>query len=210
MSEHLMQFFAFEHLPPHLADVSRPFAALAHHVTESLPRNPERTTALRKLLEAKDCAVRALLSKDPEPPAVAPPEAPGAANTRMPIVLALREHGAGAFDFIVLATLPTEREGKLAEHAAIAARQPAFNACSGPSGDHERTAETRSRVSEANRRAWAEGRRSRTVSAETRAKMSAARRGVKHGPMSEATKAKIAASARARSAERKSQPDHGV
>jgi hypothetical protein len=30
----------------------------------TLPRNPERTTALRKLLEAKDCAVRASIYKD--------------------------------------------------------------------------------------------------------------------------------------------------
>jgi len=43
--------------------VSAPFGELAHHVVEALPRNPERTMALRKLLEAKDCAVRALLWK---------------------------------------------------------------------------------------------------------------------------------------------------
>lgn len=60
--EFLMQFFAFEHLPAHLQEVSKPFAALAAAVME-LPRNPERTVALRKLLEAKDCAVRAALAK---------------------------------------------------------------------------------------------------------------------------------------------------
>lgn len=62
-TEHIMQFFAFSHLPPHLQDVSRPFGELASRIVETLPRNPERTVALRKLLEAKDAAVRALLAK---------------------------------------------------------------------------------------------------------------------------------------------------
>ncbi len=60
--EFLMQFFTYGHLPPRLADVSRPFAEHAERIVETLPRNPERTVALRKLLEAKDCAVRALLA----------------------------------------------------------------------------------------------------------------------------------------------------
>ena len=57
----LEKFFAFEHLPAHLRAVSQPFGELAAHVIKTLPRNPERTVALRKLLEAKDCAVRSLL-----------------------------------------------------------------------------------------------------------------------------------------------------
>lgn len=65
MTEGLMQFFAFGHLPPRLQEISAPFAALAELVVASLPRNPERTTALRKLLEAKDCAVRAALWREP-------------------------------------------------------------------------------------------------------------------------------------------------
>ncbi len=59
----LMQFFAYEHLPPHLQEYSKPFYELATLITLTLPRNPERTVALRKLLEAKDCAVRAKLFK---------------------------------------------------------------------------------------------------------------------------------------------------
>lgn len=59
--EHIEQFFAFAHLPPHLREVSKPFADLAAFVL-TLPRNPERTVALRKLLEAKDAAVRAKLA----------------------------------------------------------------------------------------------------------------------------------------------------
>jgi len=63
-NEWLIQFFAYEHLPAHLQDVSRPFGLLANSLME-LPRNPERTVALRKLLEAKDAAVRARLAGDP-------------------------------------------------------------------------------------------------------------------------------------------------
>lgn len=57
----IMQFFAYEHLPPHLQVVSKPFCELAGRLRSTLLRNPERTVALRKLLEAKDAAVRAKL-----------------------------------------------------------------------------------------------------------------------------------------------------
>ena len=60
----MLQWFEYEHLPGHLQAVSAPFCTLAHRVVRDLPKNPERTTALRKLLEAKDCAVRALLWKE--------------------------------------------------------------------------------------------------------------------------------------------------
>jgi hypothetical protein len=61
--EFIAQFFTYEHLPEHLRAVSKPFCDLAQHIVTTLPRNPERTVALRKLMEAKDCAVRALLAK---------------------------------------------------------------------------------------------------------------------------------------------------
>lgn len=60
----IMQFFAHAHLPAPLAAVSKPFCDLAEEVHRDLPRNPERTVALRKLLEAKDAAVRAMLFKE--------------------------------------------------------------------------------------------------------------------------------------------------
>lgn len=63
MDEPLLQFFAYDHLPGELQEHSRPFSVLAQQIVDTLPRNPERTTALRKLLEAKDCAVRARLFK---------------------------------------------------------------------------------------------------------------------------------------------------
>lgn len=61
--EHILQFFEWAHLPPHLSAVSQPFENIARNIVETLPRNPERTVALRKLLEAKDAAVRARLAK---------------------------------------------------------------------------------------------------------------------------------------------------
>ncbi len=62
--DHILQFFAFAHLPPALQEVSRPFGELAERIVTTLPRNPERTVALRKLLESKDAAVRALVAKE--------------------------------------------------------------------------------------------------------------------------------------------------
>jgi len=61
--EPILQFFEYLHLPPHLQAISQPFSALAKEIVAKVPRNPERTVALRKLLEAKDCAVRAVLMK---------------------------------------------------------------------------------------------------------------------------------------------------
>lgn len=61
--DHIVQFFAYEHLPEPLREVSKPFCDMAQHIVLNLPRNPERTVALRKLLEAKDAAVRAYIAK---------------------------------------------------------------------------------------------------------------------------------------------------
>lgn len=66
MTNRLMQFFEYAHLPEHLQAVSKPFGELARHLDETLPSNAETTVALRKLLEAKDCAVRAVIEKPVE------------------------------------------------------------------------------------------------------------------------------------------------
>lgn len=58
-ADHILRYFHYEHLPESLQQHSKPFCDLARHIVETLPRNPERTVALRKLLEAKDAAVRA-------------------------------------------------------------------------------------------------------------------------------------------------------
>lgn len=57
--EPILQFFAWAHLRDDLKEVSRPFGQLAERLVAVLPRNPERTVALRKLLEAKEAADRA-------------------------------------------------------------------------------------------------------------------------------------------------------
>lgn len=60
-TEHLLGFFTSDHLPEHLARVSRPCGDLADAITTALPDGPELSAGLRKLLEAKDCFVRAAL-----------------------------------------------------------------------------------------------------------------------------------------------------
>jgi len=62
-NHYLMQFFTYGHLPQHLQEISKRFSDIAEFILKELPENQEQTTALRKLLEAKDCAVRARLFK---------------------------------------------------------------------------------------------------------------------------------------------------
>ena len=57
----ILEYFRFTHLPPHLQLMSAVFARAAADVCRMAKRNPERTVALRKLLEGKDAAVRACL-----------------------------------------------------------------------------------------------------------------------------------------------------
>lgn len=59
-TEALLRYFDYAHLPPHLQSISQPFHDLAHALAEQLS-GPEYTAGLRKLLEAKDCMVRAAL-----------------------------------------------------------------------------------------------------------------------------------------------------
>ncbi len=118
MQEVILQFFKYDHLPPHLQTVSAHFHALAERIVATLPRNAERSVALRKLLESKDAAVRAKLNVDPvspdgprspsaapgtqsAPPAARPAERPAAAT----------EPPAGA---VVAPTPPTAPGGPVA------------------------------------------------------------------------------------------------
>lgn len=66
-AEQILRYFKVGHLPEKLARVSRPFCDLALDLVQTLPRSAERTVALRKLLEAKDAAVRAALDPEPAP-----------------------------------------------------------------------------------------------------------------------------------------------
>lgn len=58
---HVAQYFTYMHLPEHLRAVSENCAHLAEDMIRELPDGPELTAGLRKLLEAKDCFVRAAL-----------------------------------------------------------------------------------------------------------------------------------------------------
>ncbi|BDI36126.1 hypothetical protein HVY77_02735 [Escherichia coli] len=61
MASPVMKYFAYEHLPASLQEVSKPIGDLARKMDESLPDGPEKSVGLRKLLEAKDALVRAKL-----------------------------------------------------------------------------------------------------------------------------------------------------
>lgn len=63
--EPMMQFFAYAHLPDHLKAVSQHFHELARRIVLTMPRNPERAVALRKILEAKDAACRSAIYREP-------------------------------------------------------------------------------------------------------------------------------------------------
>lgn len=60
-ADRMLKYFRYAHLPAHLQEVSRPFGDLAEALCRQLSGSAERTVALRKLVEAKDCAVRAML-----------------------------------------------------------------------------------------------------------------------------------------------------
>lgn len=59
-TEALLKFFKSDHLPPKLQAIAGPFGELANAMASKLD-GPELTAGLRKLLEAKDCCVRAAL-----------------------------------------------------------------------------------------------------------------------------------------------------
>ena len=58
MPSPILEFFDYGHLPLRLQEVSKPFKHLAVKIDKKYRSSAEKTTALRKLLEAKDCAVR--------------------------------------------------------------------------------------------------------------------------------------------------------
>jgi hypothetical protein len=61
MAAKILRYFEYDHLPAKLQDVSRRFAEVATWIDNSLPECDEKRVALRKLLEARDAAVRAKL-----------------------------------------------------------------------------------------------------------------------------------------------------
>ena len=61
MASTTIKYFSYEHLPADLQEVSKPFYELANLLEELLPDGAEKSAGMRKLLEAKDCFVRAKL-----------------------------------------------------------------------------------------------------------------------------------------------------
>ena len=61
MPNPILKYFAYAHLPAHLWDISKPIGMLAGDLDSALPDGPEKSAGRRKLLEAKDCFVRAAL-----------------------------------------------------------------------------------------------------------------------------------------------------
>lgn len=62
----ILRFFEYAHLPEHLQVISEPFCELAHKMAVGSigsATTEETAAGLRKLLEAKDCFVRAQLDK---------------------------------------------------------------------------------------------------------------------------------------------------
>lgn len=57
----VLDYFKYDHLPEKLQKISKPFSDLAHNIILNGGNYDETKMALRKLLEAKDCAVRAML-----------------------------------------------------------------------------------------------------------------------------------------------------
>lgn len=63
MASPIVRYFAYAHLPVKLRTVSEPFGKLAEEMDKKLPDGAEKSAGLRKLLEAKDCFVRAALDE---------------------------------------------------------------------------------------------------------------------------------------------------
>lgn len=61
---HILRHFSYSHLPEHLRTISSQFYSLADMLDSSIPDSAEKSAGLRKLLEAKDCFVRAKLEGD--------------------------------------------------------------------------------------------------------------------------------------------------
>jgi len=59
--DRMMKWFAYDHLGDFLKETSQKFHEVAEGIVSNIEPGPERTVALRKLLEAKDAAVRAKL-----------------------------------------------------------------------------------------------------------------------------------------------------
>jgi len=62
----ILRYFTYGHLRPELQVISKTFADQAHRMAGMLEDGPELTACLRKLLEAKDCAIRCAVNREPD------------------------------------------------------------------------------------------------------------------------------------------------
>lgn len=68
MQDPMLQFFVYSNLRTDLQDIAKPFGDLAQWIIDTIPNNAERALSMRKLLETRDCILRAKLYKDPTTP----------------------------------------------------------------------------------------------------------------------------------------------
>ncbi|MEC4091607.1 hypothetical protein [Pseudoalteromonas rubra] len=63
LTDGTVEYFEYGHLPQHLQEVSKPIGELAIAMRNRFPNCPEAAVGIRKLLEAKDCLVRAAVTQ---------------------------------------------------------------------------------------------------------------------------------------------------
>lgn len=61
--EPMMRYFEYSELSPYAQIAAKPFLALAQEIESTLLPSPERTVALRKLLESRDCVMRCVTDR---------------------------------------------------------------------------------------------------------------------------------------------------
>lgn len=59
MSNPILKHFEAKHLPIQYRAIAKPFEDMANTLDALLKDGPEKSTALRKLLESLDCVIRA-------------------------------------------------------------------------------------------------------------------------------------------------------
>lgn len=116
-----IKFFAYAHLPAKLQTVSKPIGDLATAFEALLPDGPEKSTGMRKLLEAKDCFVRQALDM-PEPAVSAlPPQQQRVVLDKAGLDERLSELDAFILDNPMYARLPGDEQCRLMKQSQLMA-----------------------------------------------------------------------------------------
>lgn len=115
-----IKYFAFSHLPAKLQTVSKPLGYLAAQLEVMLPDGPEKSAGMRKLLEAKDCFVRAALDM-PDAPAGLPPHQQRVVDEKAELADRLAKLDAFILDSPVFLTLPEAEQARMKRQAVAMA-----------------------------------------------------------------------------------------